>query len=123
MKKALYLTQQHFEISCSKTPEYLSWHRMFKREFSKFLKEHGIETRKFSSPNHFDLTGFFQRKDGQIFYFSISDIRWSKDTMLVRTANSFQDFTGGMNQFVPLGNVDCFKERFESIISKPSDNN
>lgn len=102
MKKALLATKQHFESSSSRTPEYLAWHRLFKKEFTLLLKNLGAVKIEIGKPNHFDMSGFFQMGTGQIWYFSISDIRWSKDSMLIRTATSFKDYTGGNNQFIAL---------------------
>ena len=103
MKKALAATQNEFESASYKTPEYLAWHRLFKREFTKFLQSKGMTGIDISKPNHFDMHGFF--KDGawdQIWYFSISDLRGFKDNMLIRTAEHYKDFTGGFNQYAPL---------------------
>jgi hypothetical protein len=103
MKKALTATQKNFESASHRTPEYLTWHRLFKREFTKFLESKGMTGIDFSKPNHFDLNGFF--KDGskdQIWYFSISDLRGCKDNMLIRTAKHYKDYTSGFNQYIPL---------------------
>jgi hypothetical protein len=116
MKKALALTQTEFESSTGHTPEYMAWHRTFKREFTKYLKSLGVVEVKIGSPNHFDMSGFFKREDGQWFYFSISDIRWSKDDMLLRTAKHEKDYTGGANYFVPLIGYDRFNDRFASLV-------
>ncbi len=117
MKKALAMTQNEFESSCSRTPEYLVWHRLFKREFTKFLTEHGIPTVQISKPNHFDMSGFFQTSTGQIWYFSISDLRGFKNNMLIRTATSFRDFTGGRNQYISLCfGEETFAREFNSVI-------
>lgn len=117
MKNAIALTQQDFQSSSSRTPEYLKWHRTFKREFTKFLESKGMTGIAFSKPNHFDLSGFF--KDGskdQIWYFSVSDVRWSKESMLIRTAKHYKDFTGGANQYIPLTNTDeTFATYFDAI--------
>jgi hypothetical protein len=116
MKKALTETQKHFESSSSRTPEYLAWHRMFKREFTKYLKSLGMTDITISRPNHFDMSGFFKRADGTIFYFSISDLRWSKDTMLFRTAPELGKYDRhGANYFVPLHSYEQFTARFSSL--------
>lgn len=96
MTKSLYLLGFEFESSCSRTPQYLEFHRVFKRELTKLLKPY---TKKIdiSKPNHFDVTGFFQLNDDRIFYFSVGDLRWDKGSMLIRTAKGFQDYTGGSN--------------------------
>jgi hypothetical protein len=117
MLKALNATQQEFESACSRTPEYLAWHRLFKREFTALLLSEGvraanIEIRK---PNHFDMSGFFT-VNYQTWWFRVEDIRWSKDRMLIRTAQSNRDYTGGMNQWIPLNEGEhAFLSRFGSI--------
>lgn len=104
MALAIAATNKHFESSASQTPEYLAWHRLFKREFTKFLQERGMTDIEIGRPNHFDMSGFF-RAGRQLYYFSISDLRWSKDTMLIRTAAHNKDWSGGSNMFCPLSNT------------------
>jgi len=117
MNKALVATQKYFESSMGQTPEYKSWHRLFKREFTAFLTDFmGCSNIQIGKPNHFDISGFFQRPSGQIWYFLISDLRWSKDNMLVRTAESFKDYTGETNQYVALDNEVNFTFAFRNII-------
>jgi hypothetical protein len=122
MKKALELTNQEFESSTGRTPEYLSWHRTFKKEFTKFLTEKGCTRIEIRKPNHFDMSGFFTLSTSNvitIWYFSISDVRWSKENMLIRTANSYQDYTGGRNQYISLvDNEMSFKFDFTQIVEK-----
>ena len=117
MIKALQATQKHFESSTGKTPEYLAWHRLFKKEFTQFLTNLGCPKIEIGKPIHFDMSGFFQMNSGQIWYFRIEDVRWSKETMLIRTATSFTDYTGGYNQSVSLkqGSM-CFVSDLGSII-------
>jgi hypothetical protein len=120
MLKALNATQSEFESSCSRTPEYLSWHRLFKREFTKFLTEHGATLVQIGKPNHFDMSGFFTW-NGQAWYFSIGDLRGFKDTMLVRTAQHYKDYTGGQNHFVPLNmGTDHFDVEFRRVVEGSS---
>ena len=117
MKRALALTGGYFESSCFRTPEYLSWHRTFKRAFTKFLTERSITDIEFSKPNHFDMSGFFRAPNRQLYYFRISDIRWSKKDMLVRTAQHNKDWTGGHNHFVPLlAGEKIFTTRFDNLV-------
>jgi hypothetical protein len=117
MKNVLRLTQSHFESSSGRTPEYLSWHRKFKNAFKKFLTERGATDVQIGKPNHFDMSGFFTVK-GQAWYFSISDIRWSKEKMLVRTAKDYKDYTGGRNLFVTLSPTDNhFEEEFAAVMN------
>ena len=115
MNKAIRATQQHFESSSSRTPEYLVWHRLFKREFTKFLKSKGAVHIVIGKPNHFDMSGFFTLGN-TVWYFRIEDIRWSKESMLIRTARSYEDFTGGMNQYVSMMiDGDNFARQFNEV--------
>ena len=114
MKKAITETQKDFENSSSRIPEYLAWYRLFKREFTAFLKERGITEISFGKPNHFDMSGFF-RKENQAYYFSIGDLRGFKDDMLIRTAKDFKDYTGGTNQSILLKSVETFTDGFNRI--------
>lgn len=114
MENTLQLIKQEFESSCSRTPQYLAFHRVFKREFTRFLQNIGAVDVKFSKPNHFDASGFFQMR-GQCWYFRLEDLRWSKDSLLVRTAKDYRDYTGGHNRFI------TFNENFETNLKKVVD--
>ena len=116
MENAIRATRATFESSCERTPEYLAWHRLFKREFTNFLKGKGCGEIEISKPNHFDMFGFFRAKSGQIFYFSISDLRWCKSDMLIRTAEHYKDYTGGSNQSACLTSLADFEHDFDRIV-------
>ena len=116
MDNTINATKQHFETSSSRTPQYLAWHRLFKREFKKFLNARGIVEIDIHKPNHFDVAGFFKILNGQVYYFSISDLRWSKDSMLIRTAKDFKDYTGGSIGFISLDSLESFEQGFGHIV-------
>ena len=105
MKKTKQLLSIEFESSTTKTPQYLEFYKTFKREFTNMLKPY-INNIKIHKPNHFDVSGFFERKDNQIFYFSLGDLRWNKKELLIRTATDFKDYTGGRNNFIPMNNIE-----------------
>lgn len=116
MNKAIKATQQEFESSCSKTPEYLAWHKLFKKEFTKFLTEHNATQIEIGKPNHFDMSGFFTI-NGQAWYFLINDLRGFEENMLIRTAKNYKDYTGGINQYISLLDDDTkFMLQFEEIM-------
>jgi len=47
------------------------------------------------------FSGFFTSPNGQVYYFSCSDVRhYPYDTILIRTAKDYNDYTGGINNFV-----------------------
>lgn len=117
MNKLILETQKNFESSCSKTPEYLAWHRLFKREFSKFLKERGATEIQIGKPNHFDASGFFRTQSGQAWYFRIEDLRWSKNSMLIRTARDFKDYTGGANRCLTFTDAVEFEKEFDYTVN------
>ena len=117
MNKALQSTHQEFESSSSRTPEYLAWHRLFKREFTKFLTAKEATNIVIGSPNHFDISGFFMLGNA-IWYFRIEDLRWSKAQMLIRTAEHYKDYTGGMNQYIPLSSEPVFNKYFTAITQR-----
>lgn len=51
---------------------------------------------------HYYVSAFVQRSDGQIIYISLSDVRSGENafnSVLVRTAASDKDFTGGRNSY------------------------
>lgn len=117
MEKALKETQKDFESSSQRTPEYLQWHRLFKKEFTSFLKERKAENIDIGNPNHFDMSGFFDMEK-QIYYFSVGDLRWDKAAMLVRTAETHKDYTGGSNCFISLDlGATRFQQQFDTLIS------
>ena len=104
------LLHAKYESSSSRTNQYLTFCRVFKRQFKKLLNEtFDIEKIEISPANHFDQTGFFELKNGRTYYFSIGDLRWNK-CFMIRTAINFEDYTGGINQ-------NCSVEDFESFIS------
>lgn len=115
MQDLINATKQTFGSSCYKTPHYIAWHRLFKKEFTKFLKDKDVTEIQIGRPNHFDISGFFKTKHDLIFYFSIPDLRGNKDKMLIRTAENFKDYTGGRNNFASLDNLETFTRDFNNI--------
>lgn len=104
MKKSINLLKGGFESSSVTTPEFASIFRTFKSEFTKELKSIGATDIQFSR-GHFYLSGFFTASSGQIYYFSISDVRGSEyrlPQLMYRTAQHYKDYTGGCNQWIDL---------------------
>lgn len=113
MDTTLKLLQQEFVSYSTRTPQYLQFHRTFKREFKKLLAPY-TKRIEISKPNHFDVSGFFEMDDGRIYYISLGDLRWNKDSLLIRTAKDFKDYTGGHNNFIRLD--DGFAEELFSFL-------
>jgi hypothetical protein len=107
MKETIRLLKKGFESSSTTTPEFASFFRTFKKEFTKELLTIGATEIEFSR-GHFHVTGFFRTPDGQLWYFSISDVRgmefclnqWCMGQLLYRTAKHNKDWTGGSNRYV-----------------------
>ena len=112
MKKSLNMLKAGFESSCSLTPEFAQFFRTFKSEFTKELQSIGANNIVFSR-GHFYLSGFFT-VNNQNYYFSLSDVRGMDyglrnnpdscmSQLLYRTAQHYKDYTGGVNQYVRIG--------------------
>ena len=117
MEKIAEALKQEFVSSSGLTRQFADFYHLFKSEFGKALKKHlAIEELKFFR-GHFYISGFFRLTDGRIWYFSLGDIRWGslKDQLLIRTAKSFQDYTGGPNNFVAVHDMEGLKK----IVSQP----
>ncbi len=115
MQNALTETKKEFKRESLKTGEYLQWHGLFSREFTKFLNDHGITEIEIGEPNYYDLHGFFRTQKGKIYFFDICDLRCHKEYMLIRTANHFGDYHGGRNRYIFLTSLEYFKRDFEYI--------
>ena len=107
--------KQEFESSSGLTPEFAEFSKVFKREFKKLLKGFGCEKIEIGR-GHFELSGFFELPDGRIYYFSIGDVRWDKESMLVRTAKDFEDYTGRSNCYVKLDNPNRFIRELRELV-------
>jgi len=102
-----------FESSSMETQQFKTFYGLATREIKKMLKDYTKEV-KFSK-GHFYFSGFIRMNDDRIFYLSIPDVRSNKGPMLVRTAKSFQDYSGGSNGFVRLD--DNFEESLLSTVN------
>lgn len=91
---------KEFESSSVTTPEWAKFFLTSKKYFTKTLKP--IATGLMMSRGHFSFSGFFTALSGQIYYFSIADVRHFKDPLLIRTATSYEDYTGGYNQYLKI---------------------
>lgn len=107
MKKSLALLRKGFESSSGTTPEFLTFVRTFKNEFTKLLQAKGCTNIEIGK-GHFYVSGFCTSPTGQPYYFSISDVRMFSEgngiwgSLLYRTAKDYKDYTGGYNQYVRI---------------------
>lgn len=104
MKKVASLMSyglSHFGSGSHNSPEFNEFFELFKRSFVYELKKINAKEIVFSK-GHFYLSGFFKLGE-QCYYFSISDVRhWVDVRILVRTATSYTDYTGGSNNYVRI---------------------
>lgn len=101
MKQTLTLKHKDFPSSTGKTPEFIAFTKVFRKEFQKELQSIGATDIQFSI-GHFYISGFFM-VEGKAWYFSISDVRFFReDKLLYRTAESYKDYTGGCNRYVTI---------------------
>lgn len=107
---------QNFESSSQLTSQFQSFHRLFKRDFTNILHSFNADKIEFSR-GHFGTSGFFTHKD-QVYYFSLGDVRWNKEHMLIRTAKDYKDYTGGSNGFLNLENRERFLQGLKSVLNE-----
>ena len=91
-----------FESSSGKTPEFLSFVRTFRSEFTRALTARGC-TEITYSVGHFEVSGFFTTPDGGLMYFNTGDVRYGSTRslgLLYRTAEHRKDYTGGRNRHI-----------------------
>jgi hypothetical protein len=106
MKKTIELFKQGFQSSSTLTPEFSQFFKTFKKEFTAELKKMGCEKIEIGR-GHFYISGFFTASSGQIYYFSLSDVRsgFENNCLMYRTAKDYKDYTGGSNQFTVIESV------------------
>lgn len=89
--------------------DYLQFESDFKQLLKGFAKDIDAQLITFNS-GHYSFSAFIERK-GKFAYIAISDVRHFKndwrDAILVRTAKSEKDFSGGHNTFSPLTNLEA----------------
>jgi len=108
MKKVLAMLLVGLESSSTKTPELKALSSAFKSALKKELESIGATLEAYNL-GHFDMNGFF-KKDEQLFYFSLGDVRGMEFTlegggrvqMMYRTAQHLKDYTGGGNNWVAV---------------------
>lgn len=68
----------------------------------------------------------FMRKDGQLYYYSYSDLRDSNPTLMIRTADEtkldkkgkYNDYTGGSNTYPRLYGIKIYEPRGKGDYNK-----
>lgn len=106
MNNTLTLLKRGFESSTETTPEFKRFTRTFKSEFNKLLKKIGCAGLECHN-GHFYISGFFNSANGQLWYFSISDVRdMFRGSLLVRTAKHRKDYQGGQNRYADMSNLE-----------------
>ena len=90
---------------------------VFAKDFKRFVEQNLPDDARLLefSTNHYVLSGFIE-KDYRFVYFSTSDVRVWKDwynAILVRTAKSDHDHTGGSNGYTSLEN---FGEKVKELL-------
>jgi hypothetical protein len=93
--------------------------KIFVRKFRSYIKKNiPVNSKLILKGNHYYISGFIE-KNNRFVYFSISDVRYFPDSwkndILIRTAESTQDFTGGINNSCNLEN---FKIKVENLLNQ-----
>lgn len=113
MKALVTLTNKELESSSGTTAEWKSTFTKTKNLLTKMLKGFGCTNIEINR-GHFYLSGFYTAPSGQIYYISMSDFRdfGGIKNMLVRTAKSYKDYSGGGNNWVSIANIEEEIQRF-----------
>ena len=103
MKKSIELLNKGFESSSIKTPEFLHFTKVFKKEFTKEM-ESVTATNIVFSIGHFYISGFFTVNE-QKWYFCLQDVRNSEfriPQLMYREVEDYTDYSGAINHWVPI---------------------
>ncbi|MGZ2609429.1 hypothetical protein [uncultured Bacteroides sp.] len=107
MNNTLTLLKRGFESSIETTPKFKRFTRTFKSEFNKLLKKIGCTDLECHN-GHFYIYGFFNAANGQLWYFSLSDVRdiFHGGSLLIRTAEHRKDYYGGTNRYADMSSLE-----------------
>lgn len=99
----------------NKSEAFPKFARDFRSDLNSMLKGSDWKIEKFSA-NFFYISGFlYNTKVNRYVYFSISDVRYFQDSwsdnVLIRTAESTSDYTGGRNN-------SCYFKQFLQSVSR-----
>jgi len=113
MQRILDKIDRGFQSSSGATQEWVNFVGMFRTDMTKELAKIGVTEIELHR-SHFYVSGFFHLHD-QLYYFSISDVRFFPDKrMLIRTAKNNKDFTGGQNTYINIAE-DMFVEWVDNL--------
>jgi len=91
--------------------DFKEFFRKEKKRLTEHFKAKGC-TKIEMNYGFYYFSGFFTAPSGQVYYFSCSDVRhFGYTQLLIRTAKSYTDFTGGSNQYCELKKEDLMNFR------------
>lgn len=99
-------------------PAFHSEYNRLKKFISKVAKENNW-TVVSCTMGHYFVSGFLRDSNGNYVYFSkqdwdsVSNVKWLRNEILVRTAKSRKDYTGGNNGYATLFQKNA---NFESVV-------
>ena len=93
-----------FSTGCETGEDYKKFERKYISYLKALCKENGWELVNVSK-GHYEFSAFFKCNNKYV-YFKISDVRYFKNEwfnhILIRTAKSEKDYTGGQNHYTNL---------------------
>ena len=93
--------------------EFKEFFRKEKNRLKKIFTEKGCRNFEMGYGFYY-FSGFFTSPSGQIYYFSCSDVRdFGYDKLLIRTAKSYSDYTGGSNNYCNINKADLLNFRLQ----------
>ena len=81
-------------------PEFKKFFRSERKRITEILTKIGC-TKIEMDYGFYYFNGFFTSQSGQIYYFSVSDVRhFPYEKIMYRTAKDYKDYSGGSNQYI-----------------------
>ena len=88
------------------SPQFKTFFRKQKSKITKILTAKGC-TNIVLDYGFYYFSGFFTDAKGQFWYLSCSDVRYfAYDKLLYRTAKNYKDYTGGVNRYVKISDLE-----------------
>jgi hypothetical protein len=89
--------------------DFKSFFRREKKRITEALKSLGCTAIELDYGFYY-FSGFFTSASGQIYYLSSDDVRFNDyNRLMYRTASSYKDYRGGMNQWIDKDKISEMK--------------
>jgi len=105
INKMISWKHHHFSSGAYIGEDFQEFSKDFKSYLKRIMETIGGTLLSFNKGHYYCSAFVIRRSDNQVIYISTSDVRSGENTfnnILVRTAKSDKDFTGGSNRHTPI---------------------